>query len=89
MFMRLGAQRIVRGVAVALVTNYLPAYRIPLYTLLAERLGVEVYCFGGEGHYVPEAMRDLDRQLRGALRFPPTGSSASRTPPALPPATTR
>ena len=64
--MRLGAQRIVRGVAVALVTNYLPAYRIPLYTLLAERLGVEVYCFGGEGHYVPEAMRDLDRQLESA-----------------------
>ena len=64
--MRLGAQRIVRGVAVALVTNYLPAYRIPLYTLLAERLGVEVYCFGGEGHYVPEAMRDLDRQLEAA-----------------------
>ena len=64
--MRLGGQRIVRGVAVALVTNYLPAYRIPLYTLLAERLGVEVYCFGGEGHYVPEAMRDLDRQLESA-----------------------
>jgi glycosyltransferase involved in cell wall biosynthesis len=64
--MRLGAQRIVRGVTVALVTNYLPAYRIPLYTLLAERLGVEVYCFGGEGHYVPEAMRDLERQLESA-----------------------
>ncbi len=52
--------------AVALVTNYLPAYRMPLYTLLAERHGVEVYCFGGEGHYVPEAMRDLDRQLESA-----------------------
>jgi glycosyltransferase involved in cell wall biosynthesis len=52
--------------SVALVTNYLPAYRVPLYTLLAERLGVEVYCFGGEPHYVPESLRDLDRQLAQA-----------------------
>jgi glycosyltransferase involved in cell wall biosynthesis len=52
--------------SVALVTNYLPAYRLPLYELLAQRLGVEVHCFGGEGHFVPEAMRDLDRQLADA-----------------------
>jgi glycosyltransferase involved in cell wall biosynthesis len=50
----------------ALVTNYLPPYRVPLYRLLAERLGVEVYCFGGEGRFVPEAMRDLSRQLADA-----------------------
>jgi glycosyltransferase involved in cell wall biosynthesis len=54
---------------VALVTNYLPPYRLPLYELLAERYGVEVYCFGGEAHYVPSALRDLDRQLESA-RFP-------------------
>jgi glycosyltransferase involved in cell wall biosynthesis len=52
--------------AVALVTNYLPPYRIPLYVLLAERLGVEVFCFGGEAHYVPESLRDLDSQLAQA-----------------------
>jgi glycosyltransferase involved in cell wall biosynthesis len=54
---------------IALVTNYLPPYRLPLYELLAERYGVEVYCFGGEPHYVPEALRDLDRQISEA-RFP-------------------
>lgn len=54
---------------VALVTNYLPDYRLPLYELLAERLGVEVHCFGGEGHYVPDALRDLERQIERA-RFP-------------------
>jgi glycosyltransferase involved in cell wall biosynthesis len=52
--------------AVALVTNYIPPYRVPLYTLLAERYGVEVHCFGGEASYVPKAMRDLDRQLAEA-----------------------
>ena len=39
---------------IALVTNYLPPYRVPLYRRLHERYGVEVYCFGGEGHYVPD-----------------------------------
>jgi glycosyltransferase involved in cell wall biosynthesis len=53
-------------VPVALVTNYLPPYRLPLYRLLAERLGVEVHCFGGEGHFVPEALRNLDDQLEAA-----------------------
>jgi glycosyltransferase involved in cell wall biosynthesis len=55
--------------SVALVTNYVPPYRVPLYELLAERLGVEVYCFGGEGHFVPDAIRDLDRQV-AAASFP-------------------
>jgi glycosyltransferase involved in cell wall biosynthesis len=61
--------------SVALVTNYLPPYRVPLYRLLAERYGVELYCFGGEGRYVPEAFRDLDGQLAQAP-FPahPLGS---------------
>jgi glycosyltransferase involved in cell wall biosynthesis len=54
---------------IALVTNYLPPYRLPLYELLAERYGIEVYCFGGEGDYVPVALRDLDTQL-AAARFP-------------------
>lgn len=55
--------------SIALVTNYLPPYRLPLYELLAERYGVEVYCFGGDADYVPRALRDLDRQLEAA-RFP-------------------
>jgi glycosyltransferase involved in cell wall biosynthesis len=52
--------------SVALVTNYLPPYRVPLYRMLAERHGVEVYCFGGEAHYVPASLRDLDRQISDA-----------------------
>jgi glycosyltransferase involved in cell wall biosynthesis len=52
--------------SIDLITNYLPPYRMPLYTLLAERYGVEVHCFGGEAHYVPESLRDLDRQIAEA-----------------------
>ena len=51
---------------IALVTNYLPPYRLPLYRLLHERYGVEVHCFGGEPHYVSESLRDLDRQIEQA-----------------------
>jgi glycosyltransferase involved in cell wall biosynthesis len=51
---------------IALITNYLPPYRLPLYRLLHERYGVEVHCFGGAPHYVPESLRDLDRQLADA-----------------------
>jgi glycosyltransferase involved in cell wall biosynthesis len=51
---------------VALVTNYMPPYRVPLYRLLAERLGVEVYCFGGESHFLSDAVRDLDSQVSNA-----------------------
>jgi len=52
--------------SIDLITNYLPPYRMPLYKLLAERYGVEVHCFGGEAHYVPESLRDLDRQIAEA-----------------------
>jgi glycosyltransferase involved in cell wall biosynthesis len=52
--------------SIDLITNYLPPYRIPLYSLLVERYGVEVHCFGGEAHYVPESLRDLDRQIAEA-----------------------
>src|SRR5438309_11865231 len=51
---------------IALVTNCNPPYRIPLYRLLHERYGVEVHCFGGDPHYVPQSLRDLDRQLAEA-----------------------
>ncbi len=51
---------------IALVTNYLTGYRVPLYKLLAERYGVEVLCFGGGDRYVPEWFSDLDRQLADA-----------------------
>jgi glycosyltransferase involved in cell wall biosynthesis len=53
-------------VSVALVTNYIPPYRAPLYELLAERLGVEVYCFGGESHFLSNAIRNLDAQIANA-----------------------
>jgi glycosyltransferase involved in cell wall biosynthesis len=51
---------------VALVTNYIPPYRAPLYRLLAERYGVEVFCFGGEAAYVARHHRLLEQQLDGA-----------------------
>ena len=51
---------------ISLITNYLPPYRVPLYRLLHERYGVEVHCFGGEGGYVADAGRDLERQLAEA-----------------------
>jgi glycosyltransferase involved in cell wall biosynthesis len=52
--------------SVALVTNYIPPYRAPLYRLLAERYGVEVFCFGGEGRYVADHHRELERQVADA-----------------------
>lgn len=55
--------------AIALVTNYLAPYRVPLYERLADRFGVEVLCFGGGERYVPAWFADLDRQLELA-RFP-------------------
>ena len=51
---------------IALVTNYLTPYRMPLYARLAERLGTEVLCFGAGDRYIPEWFRDLDRQLEQA-----------------------
>ena len=50
----------------ALVTNYIPPYRAPLYRLLAERYGVEVFCFGGEARYVAGHHRELERQVAEA-----------------------
>jgi glycosyltransferase involved in cell wall biosynthesis len=52
--------------AIALVTNYLTPYRMPLYALLARRHDTEVLCFGGGERYIPEWFRDLDRQLEHA-----------------------
>ncbi len=52
--------------AIALITNYLAGYRIPLYSRLAERHGVEVLCYGGGERYVPAWFADLDAQLARA-----------------------
>ena len=52
--------------AIALVTNYLTGYRVPLYERLAERYGVEVLCYGGGKRYVPSWFADLDAQLKAA-----------------------
>jgi glycosyltransferase involved in cell wall biosynthesis len=52
--------------AVALITNYLTPYRVPLYERLAERVGLEVLCYGGGERYAPSWFRDLDRQLAAA-----------------------
>jgi glycosyltransferase involved in cell wall biosynthesis len=53
-------------VATALLTTYLTSYRMPLYQRLAERLDVEVLCFGGGDRYVPPWFSDLDAQLAAA-----------------------
>jgi glycosyltransferase involved in cell wall biosynthesis len=49
--------------AIALLTNYLAGYRMPLYELLAQRHGIEVLCYGRGDRYVPAWFADLDRQL--------------------------
>jgi glycosyltransferase involved in cell wall biosynthesis len=51
---------------IALVTNYLTPYRMPLFARLAERYDTEVLCFGAGDRYIPEWFRDLDRQLEHA-----------------------
>jgi glycosyltransferase involved in cell wall biosynthesis len=53
-------------VPVALVTNYLTPYRVPLYERLAARHDVDVWLFGGGERYVPSWFADLDDQLEGA-----------------------
>jgi glycosyltransferase involved in cell wall biosynthesis len=67
----------VPGVAIALITNYLTGYRMPLYQRLAEHLGVEVLCYGGGERYAPSWFRDLDRQL-GEAPFPAHRLSGAR-----------
>lgn len=51
---------------IALLTTYLSDYRVPLFTRLAERHGVEVLCYGGGARYAPPWFRDLDAQLAAA-----------------------
>ena len=51
---------------VALLTNYLTPYRMPLYERLAATQGVEILCSGGGQRYAPAWFRDLDAQLAAA-----------------------
>jgi glycosyltransferase involved in cell wall biosynthesis len=53
-------------VPIALLTNYLAPYRVPLYERLADRFGVEILCFGGGERYVPSWFAELDKQLAAA-----------------------
>jgi glycosyltransferase involved in cell wall biosynthesis len=66
---RLDSANVRSAMAIALITNYLPDYRLPLYELLAQRYELEVLCYGGAGRYVPGWFKGLDRQL-AAARFP-------------------
>jgi glycosyltransferase involved in cell wall biosynthesis len=50
----------------ALLTTYLSDYRVPLYSLLAEREGVEVLCYGRGERYAAPWFADLDSQLARA-----------------------
>ena len=52
--------------AIALLTTYLAAYRVPLYERLAAEHGVEVLCYGGGERYIPPWFTDLDHQLASA-----------------------
>jgi glycosyltransferase involved in cell wall biosynthesis len=54
------------AVAIALLTTYLTAYRMPLFERLADRDHVEVLCYGGGERYVPQWFSDLDAQLAAA-----------------------
>jgi glycosyltransferase involved in cell wall biosynthesis len=70
-------------VAIALVTNVLTPYRVPLYELLAERYGVEVLCFGAGASYVPAWFGDdLDDRL-AAAGFPARALAGPRAALAL------
>jgi glycosyltransferase involved in cell wall biosynthesis len=53
-------------VPIALVTNYLTPYRVPLFARLAARHDTEVLCFGAGDRYIPPWFRDLDSQLEQA-----------------------
>lgn len=52
--------------AIALLTTYLPGYRIPLFERLSQRHDLEVLCYGGGERYAPSWFRDLDRQIAAA-----------------------
>jgi glycosyltransferase involved in cell wall biosynthesis len=70
--------------AIALITNYLAAYRIPLYERLSTTHALEVLCFGGGERYVPAWFADLDAQLARApfparrLHGPPDALTVAR-----------
>ncbi len=49
--------------AVALLTNHLVAYRLPLFERLADERDVQVLCYGGGGRYLPSWFAGLDDQL--------------------------
>ncbi len=52
---------------IALLTNYLVGYRIPLYARLAAQHGIEVLCYAGGDRYAPPWITDrLDAQIRAA-----------------------
>ena len=68
--------------AIALVTNVLAPYRVPLYAQLAERYDVEVLCFGAGASYVPAWFGDLDGQL-AAAPFPARRIAGPRAALAL------
>jgi glycosyltransferase involved in cell wall biosynthesis len=52
---------------IALLTNYLAAYRAPLYERLADVHGVEVLCYGGGERYAPPWISaGLDAQIARA-----------------------
>ena len=51
---------------IALLTNYLADYRIPLYQRLPDEHGIKVLCYGGGDRYAPAWFRDLDQQLAAA-----------------------
>lgn len=53
-------------VRIALLTNYLAGYRVPLYQRLHERHGLEVLLYGGGERYVPAWFADLDAQVAAA-----------------------
>ena len=54
------------AVAIALLTTYIPDYRVPLFRLLAREHGVEVLCTGGGSRYVAPWFSDLDAQVAAA-----------------------
>ena len=63
--------------AIALITNYLTGYRVPLYERLAERHNVELLCYGGGERYAPSWFQDLGQQL-AAAPFPARRLSGPR-----------